>query len=67
MKPIFHICIILLTFPHREFDLKLVPDHSIFSPDFKAVLQRDDKEIEIDLDKDSFMKGYVEGNLLSSK
>jgi len=45
----------------RKFDLQLVPDHSIFSPDFHAVIQRDDEEIELPLDKDSFMSGYVEG------
>ena len=48
-------------FPYRQFDLKLVPDHSIFSPDFHAVIMRDNEEIEFPLDKDSFMSGYVEG------
>ena len=51
----------VLSFSFREFDLKLVPDHSIFSPDFQAVLKRDNEEIVIPLDKDSFMSGYVEG------
>eukprot|EP00112_Aurelia_sp_Birch-Aquarium-sp1_P006413 Seg1709.3 transcript_id=Seg1709.3/GoldUCD/mRNA.D3Y31 product="ADAM 17-like protease" protein_id=Seg1709.3/GoldUCD/D3Y31 len=46
---------------HKEFDLKLVPDESIFSNDFAAVLVRDDEEIEIPLDKDNFMTGYLEG------
>ena len=47
----------------REFDLKLIPDESIFSNDFAAVLVQDDEEIEIPVDKDSFMTGYLEGTL----
>ena len=49
----------------REFDLKLIPDESIFSNDFAAVLVQDDEEIEIPVDKDSFMTGYLEGKLVS--
>ncbi|XP_065063396.1 ADAM 17-like protease [Rhopilema esculentum] len=45
----------------REFDLRMIPDHSIFSPDFKAVLIRKNDEVEVAVDKDSFLTGYVEG------
>ena len=39
----------------------MIPDHSIFSPDFKAVLMRKNEEVEVVVDKDSFLTGYVEG------
>eukprot|EP00794_Sanderia_malayensis_P012069 gene12069-13313_t len=45
----------------RNFDLKLVSDSSIFSPQFEAIVVNDKEERQFQIEKDNFFKGYVDG------
>ena len=63
---IYHLCFLA---HYRHFRLHLIPNVELFSENFHAYSMGEDNEkIEIEVEKDSFYKGYDEGiTLLSSQ